>query len=83
MATTADVINTPRTRSATEFPVSCGVCFGPLVLLPGRLVPVYVHARHAGWAAWPHKGLPISALGAAPQPGAWRTVGLLDEDGAR
>lgn len=78
MTTTADVIAAPRNRQPVEFPVICGHCNGPLRLLAGRAVPVYVHARHAAWTAAPHTAFPVTGHG--QQPGAWELMGLLDAD---
>jgi hypothetical protein len=58
--TTADIIKTPRSKAPAEFPVWCLDCGGPLLPVPGRTVPVYVHARHAAWAALPHPAAPTS-----------------------
>ena len=57
--TTADVIEAPLSRPVQEFPAICGHCGGPLVLLPGRVVRAYVHARHADWQAAPHTAEPL------------------------
>jgi hypothetical protein len=58
--TTADIIKTPRSKQPVEFPYVCGGCGGPLVPVQGRVVPVYVHARHAAWAANPHEAVPLN-----------------------
>lgn len=57
--TTADVIKTPRSKQPAEFDVWCAHCAGPLVLLTGRAVPAYVHARHGDWQADPHTAVPL------------------------
>lgn len=60
MATTRDVLTAPRSKAPTEFEVTCLDCGGPLLPVPDRVVPVFVHARHAAWAADPHTAFPIA-----------------------
>ena len=78
MTTTADVIRAPRSQVPDEHPAWCLTCTGPLRALPDRLVPVFVHARHAAWAADPHPAIPVTSAIAPPVPGAWRELGMVD-----
>ena len=83
MTTTAQVINTPRNRPIQEFEHWCLGCGGPLRLhfhagTSGRLIPVWVHARHRDWQRDPHQANPVAPASAPPQEGVWRELGLLE-----
>ncbi len=83
MTTTADVIRAPRNRAPEEHPAWCLHCLGPLRQVPDRTVPVFVHARHAAWAADPHTAVAVTSSIMPPVPGAWQEMGMVDHTGPK